>query len=254
MHAEIDAAAHGDVQHALHDLFVVAAQDAVGTVDHRHLATERLENARELERDVPAADDHQALGLFVEKEHLVRGDAMLDAGKVGHRRARPGGDEDDLGGKLPAAGELDAVRARDGRPLAKHLDLVVFERLAVKSLEPIDIGVDEIAQSWPVEALALDGPAEVARMLQLLGEHRTVDEHLLGHASANDAGPADAVFLGHGDLRAVAGGYTTGAHAARSGADDEEVVVVVGHSVAPAARAIWPCGQLSASAPPLSFR
>src|SRR3546814_19009856 len=58
---------------------------------------------------------------------------------------------------------------------------------------------------------------------------RAVDQQLLGHATANDAGAADAIFLRHRDLRAMGRRHAGSPHAARSRADDEKVEVVVAH-------------------------
>ena len=76
----------------------------------------------------------------------------------------------------------------------------------------------------------LDLPAETARVLQILGEMGAVDEQFLGHAAADHAGAADPIFLGDRDPRAVRGRDPRRAHAARAGADDEEVIIVgLGH-------------------------
>src|SRR3546814_16470469 len=58
---------------------------------------------------------------------------------------------------------------------------------------------------------------------------RAVDQQLLGHATANDAGAADAIFLRHRDLRAMGRRHAGSPHAARSRADDVKVEVVVAH-------------------------
>src|SRR5581483_10228034 len=56
-----------------------------------------------------------------------------------------------------------------------------------------------------------------------------VDEELLGHAAADDAGAAEAVFLRDRHLGAMPRGDAGGAHASRAAADDEEVVVELAH-------------------------
>ena len=59
-----------------------------------------------------------------------------------------------------------------------------------------------------------------------------VDEQFLGHAAADHAGAADPIFLGDGDAGAVRGRDPRRAHAARAGADDEQVIVVgLGHAM-----------------------
>src|SRR3546814_4698510 len=58
---------------------------------------------------------------------------------------------------------------------------------------------------------------------------RAVVLQLLGHATANDAGAADAIFLRHRDLRSECRRHAGSPHAARSRSDDEKVEVVVAH-------------------------
>ena len=72
-------------------------------------------------------------------------------------------------------------------------------------------------------------PAEAARVLEVVGEAAGIDEELLGHAAADDAGAAEPVLLGDGDLGAVARRNARRAHAARAGADHEQVEVGLGH-------------------------
>ncbi len=55
---------------------------------------------------------------------------------------------------------------------------------------------------------------------------RPIDEQLLGHAPADDAGPADLIFLGDRDARAISGGDPRRPYAARAGTDHEQVEVV----------------------------
>ena len=80
----------------------------------------------------------------------------------------------------------------------------------------VDLGEHIVAQHRPVEIAVADVPAEAARVLQILGEMRAVDEQLLGHAAADDAGAADAILLGDRDPRAMRGRNPRGANPARS--------------------------------------
>ena len=85
-------------------------------------------------------------------------------------------------------------------------DFVVVERLAVNGLDARNLVEDVVAQGGPVEALFAERPAEAARVVKVFGEVCAIDEQLLGHAAANDAGSAGAVFLGDADTRAMPGG------------------------------------------------
>ena len=111
------------------------------------------------------------------------------------------------------------------RALVEDLDVVVGQRLGVGALEPADLGQHIVAQHRPVEALLRHVPAEHRRIVEVLGEMRAVDEQLLGHAAADHAGAADLIFLGDRDPGAMRRGDARGAHAARPGADHEQVEV-----------------------------
>ena len=171
---------------------------------------------------------------------------MLRAFYIRQDRPGAGGDEDIFRRDFAAAGELDAVRTGHGRAFGDHLDLVAAERIFVEAFEPVDLAQHIVAQRRPFEPAIGHVPAKAARVLQILGEMRAIDEQLLGHAAANDAGAADAKLLGHRDLRAMPRCDAGGAHAARSCTDDEKVEIIVAHA--------WPplgCGRYGGWAPEL---
>src|SRR3546814_15390346 len=62
-------------------------------------------------------------------------------------------------------------------------------------------------------------------------EMRAVNEQFLGHAAANDAGAPDPILFCYGNARAVRGGDARGADPARTGADDEEIIVEIAHGL-----------------------
>src|SRR3546814_8593552 len=107
------------------------------------------------------------------------------------------------------------------------------ERLAVEALEPRYRREHIVAQPRPVEAAVGHVPAELAGVVNILREMGAIDEQLRGHAATDYAGAADALFLRHLDARAVRGSDTAGAHPARPGADDEQIIVEFGHGRAP---------------------
>ena len=160
-------------------------------------------------------------------ERLVRADRMFGTLAFGHARACAGGDQYGLCGHDLAAGQRDFMRAGDLGTLLEDRHLVAFERVGIGALDPLDVLQHIVAQRDPVEGRVLGRPAEIARVLQVLGEMRAVDEHLLGHAAADDAGSADAVFLGHRHLRAMRRRHTAGAHAPRARADGEKVEIIL---------------------------
>src|SRR5690606_11548192 len=70
-------------------------------------------------------------------------------------------------------------------------------------------------------------PAVRVRVVEVVGVFRAVDEQLLRHAADVDAGPPEVGVLGDGHPGAVARGHACGPHATGTGADDEQIVVVI---------------------------
>ena len=122
---------------------------------------------------------------------------MLDARRCRASTGRaPGRDQDLVGGDFLAARQPDRVGTGQRRALVEDRHVVVGERVGVGALEPADLGQHIVAQHRPVEALGRHVPAEHRGIVEVLGEMRAVDEQLLGHAAADDAGAADLIFLG----------------------------------------------------------
>ena len=239
--AEIDPLGDADLEQPVAQALVIAAQQLVRSVHDRDLAAKFVENARELVGDVASACDQNARRQRVEMERLIAGDPQFVARTIGHVRPRSGRDEDVLRSRRPAAAERYLVRASQRRPIEDHLDAVVLERVGVKPVEAVDIAQHVVAQHRPVEPRVIESPPEALCIDQVLGEVRAVDEHLLGHAAADHASAAYAVLLGDRDLGPVGGGDPAGAHAARSRADDEQIVVVsgLGHARLLSGTRIW---------------
>src|SRR3546814_5177639 len=64
--AELDALGHRDLQQAVADLLVIAAQDRIAAVDDRHLAAKFVEDAGELVGDIAAACDDDPVRQGIE--------------------------------------------------------------------------------------------------------------------------------------------------------------------------------------------
>src|SRR3546814_11144789 len=75
------------------------------------------------------------------------------------------------------------------------------------------------------------GPAESFAVSPVLGELGTIDEHLLRHAPANDAGASDPRHLCNRDPRASSRGNPTSTNTSRTRSNHEEVIIQNGHSV-----------------------
>ena len=230
--AEIDPLHHRNLEQPVADRQVVAAQDFFAAIDQRDVRAELVEDAGKFIGDIARARDQHALGDRVEMERLVGGDAMLMAGATRDGGMRADRDQDALGGLLRAVGQPHAVGTGDDGALVDDLDAVAFQRLLIGAVQAIDFGQDIVAQGRPGEfAFARHLPAEAARVLQILGEMRTVDEQLLRHTAANDAGAADAIFLGHRHARAMRRRHARGTRAPGPCANDEQVIVILSHGV-----------------------
>ncbi len=231
---QVDAAFLHRVGDQAAGLLVEAAQDLRAAVVLRHLDAQPVEDAGEFAGDVAAADDQDGLGQVFQVEDVVRHDAAARPRHLGAHGAPAGGHEDVLGGLHLAGRQLDRVRIAQPRAGVERLDPRGLEHLAVDGLEPVQLLVQVPAEGLPVEGAVLDVPAVTARGVGHVRELGREDHQLLGHAAADHAGAAIAAFLGQRDAGAgLAGGHACGAHAARSAADHEEVVVEFAHRALP---------------------
>src|SRR3546814_12801484 len=77
---------------------------------------------------------------------LVRGDRMFAAREFGDIRPAAGRDQYALGGDFRSVRQPHLLRTDDGRACLEHRDLVVVERLTIKTLEPVALGEHLVAQ------------------------------------------------------------------------------------------------------------
>ncbi len=225
------------------DLGIEAAQQRLSAVEQGRLGAERGEDARELDRDVAAADHEDARRLGLQIEHAVRVDGEFRAGDQRLvDRARPHRDQDEFCAHAPVrADEADRVRVLDDGAFRHDLDAGAREVAAVDALQPGDLGIARGLERRPVEARRIEVPAEARGIGELVGEAPGIDHQLLGHAAADHAGAADAVLLRQHHPGAVAGGDPRRPHAAGATADHEQVdVEAVAHGILTRSVQAWP--------------
>ncbi len=209
---------------------VEAAQDILAAIDQRHMRAEPGENSGEFDGDIAAALDHDAARKLRQMKRLVRGDRVLDAGnRIAVARRAAGRDQDMAGAHAIAIRQLHGVRIDEHGAAFDDLDAGFAERRAIGRFEPRDLAILVGDQRRPVERGLRHRPAEAGGVLEFAAKARRIDQKLLRHAAADDAGAAEAIFLGDHDARAMLGGDARGAHAARSASDDEKIDVVIGH-------------------------
>ena len=209
---------------------VEPAQRLLAAHQERRLDAQRVEDAGELDRDVAAADHHEALGPLAQVlERVVRGDRVLDAGLLGQARLAADRDQDALGA-MGLAANLDLVRAGDPAVVLEQLDTGLLEHTDVDPVQALDLAVAGIDQRPPVEPRRIEAPAVALCGLEVVGKHRAVAHQLLGDAAADHAGAADPAGLAQGDPRAVGRGAARAGHPARAAADHQQVELRQDHN------------------------
>ncbi len=103
--------------------------------------------------------------------------------------------------------------------------IMVRQRLLIQPLEAPDFGHHIVAQHRPVEGAARNIPSEHCRVVEVLSKVRAIDEQFLRNATADHASPADLMFLGDGDLRAMRRRHPRRANSARPGADHDQIIM-----------------------------
>ena len=81
------------------------------------------------------------------------------------------------------------------------------------------------ADPSPSTAQFAHAPAIGTGIAHRMGIGACIDHQLFGNAAADNAGAAHAKFLGHGHACTALGRHTRGAHAARTAADDKQVII-----------------------------
>ena len=231
--AELDAARPHLLGEVGADLLVESAQEQRSPVDQRHVATEAGEDARELDADVTAADDREALRQALQEERLVRANRVLDPRNPRHVRPTADRDQNLVRSDSPqvARPSFDRYRVRieQPRPPLEQFHAGAVQQAAVDPVQALDLAILVRDQPAPVEGGLLRRPTETRSLAVVVREGRGADEELLRHATDVDAGAAKVPLRGHRHPCAMTGGHPAGAHAAGAGADHEEVVVVVRH-------------------------
>src|SRR5215204_6342564 len=109
------------------------------------------------------------------------------------------------------------------RPAPGELNLGPLQSGLVGEFQPRNLTIFVGNEGVPVKTRPRHGPPETRRVFKIVGETRSVDQELFRHAAADHASTSNAVLFRNHHARAIAGSDASGAYAARSGADDEEV-------------------------------
>ena len=137
---------------------IEAAQDVVAAIDQRHLGAEAVEDAGELDRDIAAALDQDALRQLLQMKRLVRGDHVLDGRRSpcrakARRRSRSGCA---WRARSCRRDEPHGVRVVDHGAAFDDRDLGALQVGRVGRFEPRDLAILVGDQRRPVEARLAD--------------------------------------------------------------------------------------------------
>ena len=212
----------------------MARKDPRRALEQGDLGTEALKELRELEADVPAADDDERPRLVEELDRLVRREKVarqvgdvLQAGDVGGRRAAAGRDEHLLAAQRVTI-HLDGVRINERGVTVNDRDRVAVreDRLVLLRAVAVDDLVLPLDQRPEVEVEGLAAEAWKSRVLRLPVDPSRLDEVLRRQAAAVDTRPSDRSGLGHHRGPAEVGGSEGGSERRRAGSQDDEVVAI----------------------------
>ena len=115
-----------------------------------------------------------------------------------HPRCGAGGDEDMARPDFFfGRDETHRLRIFQHGPAFDELDAGALKRRAIGELKPCNLAILVGDEAWPVERWFTQRPAVARRILELVGKTRGVDKQLFRNTTADHAGAADAVLLGH---------------------------------------------------------
>ena len=236
IHTQVDALLAHFLGQRVAQIVVETAHEERPAIELRHFHAEPVEDARELDSDISAASDHDTLGQFFQMEGFVGADRIFDAGNIRQVGRGADGDQNALRRHVAVfAREINGVRILQHGAAFDDLHARIVQIADVDTVQPVDFAILVGKQRLPVETRLADLPAEARRFLELLGKMAGIDEELLRYAATNDAGAANAIFLGHRHFRAMAGGHTAGTYTTGAGSDHKEVIVILRHQPLPVA-------------------
>jgi hypothetical protein len=193
--------------------------------DQRGLDAQGVEDGRQLDPDIAAADHDQTAGAVLQVlERVIRSDRELEAGQ--RRHVGPGADRDqDVLRRVGLPVHLD--RAGPDHPAAtlEHADAGALQHAQVHAVQARDLGVARLDQGAPVMLGRGEPPAIGRRGLEVVGEDGAVAHQLLGDAAADHAGAPDPQRLAQSHFGAIGTGAARAGDAAGAAADHEQIEI-----------------------------
>ena len=113
------------------------------------------------------------------------------------------------------------------------LDAGITEQAFIDAVQALDFGILVVDKGAPIKTFGFGVPAEGGGIGEVVMEVGGIDEHLLGDTADIDAGAAHEHIFGDRHAGAIISRESGGADPAGAGANDKQVVFVVGHGFAP---------------------
>mmetsp|Transcript_19230 Transcript_19230/g.48942 ORF Transcript_19230/g.48942 Transcript_19230/m.48942 type:complete len:428 (-) Transcript_19230:235-1518(-) len=217
----------------LDQIVIEPAQGRSRAIRQVDLRAEALEDARELDRDVAAANHGDFVGPLLQLQRVVTRDGVFRARDVQLVRAAAHRDQDVGGSHAPPA-HLHGVRVHHAAPPLNQLHLGVVQRVLVRAVQPLQLLALSGQHGAPVVAgRTVRLPPEASRPVERVCVLAGVHHELLGHAAAQHARAthtARAVarlvvkgHLTHCHLGTVAGGEARAAHTTTASTNGDQI-------------------------------
>jgi len=187
-------------------------QDLLATLDHTHPGTDPRVEARQFQRNRPAAENHHGRGNVFAIEHAIAGQEsrLAQAGNFVPLQARAGGDEKSARGELAHATvqqfHLNGVGVDEGGPAADEFKLPALQLLRAMVRKQ----ADQLPLARPdrraIRAQILRAQSKFPRVANRLRPMPAFQQGLARHATAQDAQPANLLpAFDHGRLQTQGG-------------------------------------------------
>ncbi len=219
--------------HGLHQrrlqILVETAQHRVAADDEMGFRAQRVQHARQLDRDVAGPDHGHAAGPIGQLEEAVRGDTVLGTRQIGHDRLAADRDDDAFGGVTRSL-DLDRLRVDEPGTADDAHHPIALEVVGVDAVQPLDVGGATGHETGPVVAADIDVKAVVDGIVERVRQRGGMPHHLLRHAAAIDAGTAEPVVLDHRGAGTVPRGPPRRGQTAAAAADHQQIEMLSGHA------------------------
>mmetsp|Transcript_18394 Transcript_18394/g.34726 ORF Transcript_18394/g.34726 Transcript_18394/m.34726 type:complete len:298 (+) Transcript_18394:715-1608(+) len=188
-------------------VLVKGLQNQIASLDKSDLRAVTFKDACKLNRDIPRADDDDALRALLQVENFVASDDVLFSGNIKHVRPPPDRNHDLIGGDRLVL-KLDGVRIYKACFRLYHLNTSFLENEAlIDAVQAGDFLVLIGDETLPGRVSDLGVPSKPSRIFEPSPVLRSVHHELLRHASDVHARAPEAhgAIVGESHLRAILG-------------------------------------------------